>query len=81
MTTTVTIPRLVPLPDIQSFIDDKQRFEAERALTQPVQQDIDDYLFLHNTVVAMGNLPNELNSLIDKINVILDQIDPPVTTP
>ena len=81
MTTTVTIPRLEPLPETRSFIDEKQRFEAERTLTNPEPRDIGDFLFLHNTVVALMGLTREINLVIEKINVILDQIDPPTVKP
>ena len=71
------ILRLSISKDTKTFIDDKQRFEAERALTDPTERDIDDYLFLHNTVVEMRGLQDKINQMAVKINEILDKIDPP----
>ena len=73
------IIRPTAIQKIKSFVDDLERFEAERTLTNPTERDIDDYLFLHNTVAGLMDLPDKINELIAIINAILEVVDPPAS--
>ena len=74
---TGNILRPLPIQKVKNFIDDIERFEAERTLTEPTQRDIDDYLFLHNSVVELLSLTDKINEVIATLNAVLELVDPP----
>jgi vancomycin permeability regulator SanA len=74
---TGNILRPLPLQKVKNFIDDIERFEAERTLINPTQRDIDDYLFLHNSVVELLSLTDKINEVIATLNAVLELVDPP----